>query len=106
MLSSIAGTTRSRRRVITTIGAVLVVGAQNATAAGPLYLNPHASPQARAADLVRRMTLPEQIGQMVQIQVGHLYGDCTGYNPGQLNPTCEQQVLVTDGVGSILSGGG
>jgi len=112
MLSSIAGTTRSRRRVITTIGAVLVVGAavlvsaQNATAAGPLYLNPHASPHARAADLVRRMTLPEQIGQMVQIQVGHLYGNCTGYNPGQLNPTCEQQVLVTDGVGSILSGGG
>ncbi|HEY3718436.1 MAG TPA: glycoside hydrolase family 3 N-terminal domain-containing protein [Jatrophihabitantaceae bacterium] len=98
--------------MITTIGAVLVVGAavlvsaQNATAAGPLYLNPHASPQARAADLVRRMTLPEQIGQMVQIQVGHLYGDCTGYNPGQLNPTCEQQVLVTDGAGSILSGGG
>jgi len=112
MLSSITGSTRSRRRVITTIGAVLVVGAavlvsaQNATAAGPLYLNSHASPQARAADLVRRMTLPEQIGQMVQIQVGHLYGDCTGYNPGQLNPTCEQHILVTDNVGSILSGGG
>src|SRR5262245_35994951 len=111
-LPRIAITGRSKRRVATTVGAVLVVGAavlvsaQNANATRRLYLNPHARPQARASDLVNRMTLGEQIGQMVQIQVGHLYGDCTGYNAGQLNPTCEQQVLVTDGAGSILSGGG
>jgi beta-glucosidase len=112
MLPRIATPTRSKRRVVTTVGAVLVAGAgvlvsaQNATAAGPLYLNRHASAQARAADLVHRMTLSEQIGQMLQAQVGHLYGTCTGSNPGPLNPTCEQQVLVNDGAGSILSGGG
>jgi beta-glucosidase len=75
-------------------------------ASTPLYENPHASPQARAADLVGRMTLAEQIGQMVQIQVGTLYGNCTGYNAGPLNNTCAHEALVADGAGSVLSGGG
>ena len=101
----------STRRALR-IGAALlfaggvVTAAQNATAAGPLYQDRQASPDSRAADLVHRMTLAEQIGQMVQIQVGKLYGDCSGYNAGPVNPTCEQDVLSTDGAGSILSGGG
>lgn len=107
-----------RRRVIAiaaaaALGASVAVAASGADAAGasaaagkPLYQNAHASPAARAADLAGRMTLTEQIGQMVQIQVGKLYGDCSGYNAGPLNATCAHQVLVTDGAGSILSGGG
>lgn len=103
---------RSRRRTLGAAAATLLtaatfaVGAQYASAAPPLYRNPHASPSARAADLVRRMTLDEQIGQLVQIQVGKLYGDCGGYTPGPVNAACEQNVLGTDAVGSILSGGG
>lgn len=77
-----------------------------ADAAGPTYQNPNASPAARAKDLVSKMTTAEKIGQLVQIQVGHLYGDCSGYNPGPLNRSCAKQVLATDKVGSILSGGG
>ncbi len=103
---------RHRRRAITAAVAVVVVAggvlvsAESADAAGPLYLNAHATPQARAQDLVGRMTLQEQVGQMVQIQVGKLYGDCGGYTPGPINVACEHQVLAVDGAGSILSGGG
>jgi beta-glucosidase len=88
------------------LGAGALVAAGTSAAAAPVYENPHASPQARAADLVGHLSLDEQIGQMVQIQVGHLYGDCSGYNAGPLNESCEHQVLATDDVGSILSGGG
>ncbi len=91
--------------VLTATG-VVATTVSTATAAGPLYKNPTASPQARAADLVMRMNLSEQIGQMVQIQVGKLYGDCGGYTPGPLNRGCAKDVLSTDNVGSILSGGG
>ncbi|HEX3791221.1 MAG TPA: glycoside hydrolase family 3 N-terminal domain-containing protein [Pseudonocardiaceae bacterium] len=73
--------------------------------AQPTYLNPHASPDARAADLVGRMTLAEQIGQMTQIEVSEIVGNCA-YGPGPLNATCAQSVLGDDAVGSILSGGG
>jgi len=52
------------------------------------------------------MSLDEQLGQLVQIQVGKLYGDCGGYTPGPLNAGCAQDVLAKDLVGSILSGGG
>jgi beta-glucosidase len=83
-----------------------LASAASSSASTPLYENPHASPDARAADLVRHLSLDEQIGQMVQIQVGHLYGDCSGYNAGPLNASCAKQVLDTDAVGSILSGGG
>src|SRR5258708_4425263 len=91
------------------LGAATIVGVTGATADGAspaLYENSHASAQARAADLAGRMTLAEQIGQMVQIQVGKLYGDCSGYNAGPLNDSCAHQVLAVDGAGSILSRGG
>ena len=77
------------------------LGAANASGTGPL-----STPLARAEALVQKLSLSEQIGQMVQIQVGHLYGDCSGYNAGPINASCEHQVLATDRVGSILSGGG
>ena len=103
---------RSPSKTIAVAVAVLgmtAAGLAAATSSGattPLYQNPKASPEARAADLVKHLSLSEQIGQLVQIQVGHLYGNCSGYNPGPLNPSCEQQILGTDAVGSILSGGG
>jgi beta-glucosidase len=71
----------------------------------PLYLNPAVPTQYRVDDLLRRMTLAEKVGQMAQIRVGKLRGDCN-YANGPLVPSCEQQVLVDAHVGSILSGGG
>ncbi|HVU91804.1 MAG TPA: glycoside hydrolase family 3 N-terminal domain-containing protein [Jatrophihabitans sp.] len=86
------------------VGGLTAASSSQATPA--LYLDRHAAPAARAADLVRHLSLTEQLGQMVQIQVGKLYGDCGGYTPGPLNAGCAQDVLDTDAVGSILSGGG
>lgn len=103
----------SRRALIAAPTAVLAVAAMSlapelgssAAASGPRYLNRHASPTARAADLVHRMTLDQQIGQMTQIEVDKIVGDCN-YGPGSLNQACAKKVLGDDAVGSILSGGG
>ena len=106
---------RQRRRTLVAIAAAalaasaivvgnLPAGAQT-TPAQPLYFDQHASAQARATDLVNRMTLAEKIGQMTQIEVSKLVGNCN-YGAGALNPACAQQILGTDAVGSILSGGG
>jgi beta-glucosidase len=84
--------------------------AQSATATGrPAYLDPRLPIQARVTDLLHRMTLPEKIGQMVQIeatQVTDPSSNCTstgGFN--MPNPVCEQKIFVDDNVGSILAGG-
>jgi beta-glucosidase len=103
----------SRRALVAGTAVVGAVAASmfgvggSAASAGPqaLYLNPNAAPDARAADLVGRMTLTEKIGQMTQIEVDKIVGNCN-YGAGPLNPTCAQQVLGDDAVGSILSGGG
>jgi beta-glucosidase len=76
----------------------------------PAYLDSGAPVQARVADLVGRMTLPEKIGQMVQIeaiQVTDTSNNCTTTNGNfnMPNPVCEQKVFVGDNVGSILAGG-
>ena len=80
--------------------------AANSTAA---YLNPRLPVQARVSDLLSRMTLPEKIGQMVQIEVTQVTdksNDCTSQGGFNLpNPVCEQKILVTNDVGSILAGG-
>src|ERR1700721_2782605 len=71
----------------------------------PAYLDSHLPVPARVADLLGRMTLPEKIGQMVQIeatQVTDPTNSCTstgGFN--MPNPVCEQKIFVTDNVGSI-----
>ncbi len=75
----------------------------------PAYLNPSLPVPARVTDLLGRMTLPEKIGQMVQIeatQVTDKTTACTstgGFN--MPNPVCEQKIFVTNNVGSILAGG-
>ncbi len=85
------------------------VGQSASAAGGPAYMNPHLPVHARVADLLSRMTLPEKIGQMVQIeatQVTDNSNDCTstgGFN--MPNPVCEQKIFVDDNVGSILAGG-
>ena len=85
---------------------LLEIGGSSAVAASqPVYLNQHASTQARVADLLRRMTLAEKIGQMTQIEVSRVVGNCAN-GPGPLNQTCAQAVLGDAAVGSILSGGG
>jgi len=88
----------------------LAVTAAPASAGGrPAYLNAHLPVQARVSDLLGRMTLPEKIGQMVQIeatQVTDTTNACTsqgGFN--MPNPVCEQKIFTDDHVGSILAGG-
>jgi len=81
-----------------------------ASASGqPAYLTASLPVQARVADLLGRMTLPEKIGQMVQIeatQVTDKTSDCTSQSGFNLpNPTCEQKIFVDDHAGSILAGG-
>src|SRR5262245_11703965 len=92
------------------IGMTAAVTSQPAAATGrPAYLNSHLPVQARVADLLGRMTLPEKIGQMVQIeatQVTDTTDNCTsqgGFN--MPNPVCEQKIFVDNNVGSILAGG-
>lgn len=89
-------------------GASLLVvdgGGTAQAAAQPLYLNQHAPIQARVHDLLGRMTLAEKVGQMTQIEVSRVVGNCAN-GPGPLNQTCAQSVLGDAAVGSILSGGG
>jgi beta-glucosidase len=75
----------------------------------PAYLDSQLQVQARVADLLGRMTLPEKIGQMVQIeatQVTDTTNACTSTGGFNLpNPVCEQKIFVTNNVGSILAGG-
>lgn len=90
---------------LVTTSMLTVGGSSAAASAKPVYLDPHAPVQARVADLLGRMTTAEKIGQMTQIEVSRIVGNCN-YGPGPLNQTCAKQVLGTDAVGSILSGGG
>jgi beta-glucosidase len=110
---------RMRRGPVTaTVVAVALVAAMSAaavsrttaSAAGqPAYLNAKLPIQARVNDLAGRMTLPEKIGQMVQIEVTQVTdtsNTCTsqgGFN--MPNPVCEQKIFVGNNVGSILAGG-
>jgi beta-glucosidase len=81
-----------------------------ASAAGrPAYLDAKLSTQARISDLLGRMTLPEKIGQMVQIEVTQVTdtsNNCTSQGGFNLpNPVCEQKIFTDNNVGSILAGG-
>jgi beta-glucosidase len=90
--------------------AVPALTGNTASAAGqPAYLNPNLPIPSRVNDLLGRMTLPEKIGQMVQIEVTQVTdtsSNCTsqgGFN--MPNPVCEQKIFVDDNAGSILAGG-
>jgi len=75
----------------------------------PAYLDANQPIQARVNDLLGRMTVPEKIGQMVQIEVTQVTdtsNDCTSQGGFNLpNPVCEQKIFIDNNVGSILAGG-
>jgi beta-glucosidase len=80
------------------------------SAAGqPAYLDANLPTQTRVSDLLGRMTLPEKIGQMVQIEVTQVTdtsNNCTSQGGFNLpNPVCEQKIFIDNNVGSILAGG-
>jgi beta-glucosidase len=97
---------------VVALGGPLLATGSTAAPARPAYLDPRAPVAARVADLLRRMTLAEKVGQMDQIVIGKLKaatppanGDCNGGNNDPLQPVCLQKVLITDHTGSILAGG-
>jgi len=108
------------RPVTAAVAAVVLAGAISAVAvtrtAGPA--NAAASSgtaaqdppvQAKVNKLLAQMTLPEKIGQMVQIEVTQVTdtsNSCTSQGGFNLpNPVCEQKIFVDNNVGSILAGG-
>jgi beta-glucosidase len=97
---------------VVALGGPLLATGSTAAPARPAYLDRRAPVAARVADLLRRMTLAEKVGQMDQIVIGKLKaatppanGDCNGGNNDPLQPVCLQKVLITDHTGSILAGG-
>jgi beta-glucosidase len=109
---------RLRRPLTATLLAIALMIAMSASAVTripasasgrPAYLDASLAVQARVSDLLGRMTLPEKIGQMVQIeatQVTDTASSCTSQGGFNLpNPACEQKIFVNDHVGSILAGG-
>jgi beta-glucosidase len=71
------------------------------------YQDPSLPVKQRVADLLSRMTLEEKVGQMGQINLHVLMGDpSTPWDRAALNPVMQENVLDTNKIGSILSGGG
>jgi beta-glucosidase len=100
------------RRVLVSIAAIALLAtttiagstASTLPASGPLYMDAHAPVAARVADLLRQMTLTEKAGQMDQILIENLRGNCQGGN-GDLVPSCMATVFSQYNTGSILAGG-
>lgn len=69
-----------------------IVGTSSSTTSegDPIYLDPTASPEDRATDLLSRMTIEEKIGQMTLIEINSVNGD-------QISELM---------LGGVLSGGG
>ncbi|WP_327292592.1 glycoside hydrolase family 3 N-terminal domain-containing protein [Streptomyces sp. NBC_01198] len=71
----------------------------------PSYTNAKAPIDVRVKDLLKRMTLAEKIGQMDQISVVNMQGDCQ-WSGGAFTESCMKSVLVDNAAGSVISGGG
>lgn len=74
-------------------------------AAATTYLNARAPISSRVSDLLRRMTLEEEVGQMAQPAVVNMQGDCQ-WSGGELTESCMKHIFGDLKVGSVLSGGG
>ena len=86
-------------------GLALAGTVQSQSPVTPPYQDARLPVQERVQDLLGRMTLPEKVGQLAQIDVTRLMG--TGeWDRGPLNPEWLKTVLDQDHVGSLLSGGG
>jgi beta-glucosidase len=100
---------RSTRRalavIVTVTALALGFGARADADQGIIYQNAKASTVARVADLMRRMTVEEKVGQLEQIAVNRVQGDCN-WSGGAIVDECLNQIIVGDKVGSVLSGGG
>jgi beta-glucosidase len=115
VLASSRPAARPFAAIVVTAGLMVAMPASalpgsTASASGrPAYLNAKLPVQARVNDLLGRMTLPEKIGQMVQIEVTQVTdtsSSCTSQGGFNLpNPACEQKIFVDNNVGSILAGG-
>ena len=82
------------------------VGQSAALVVAP-YQDPARPVAARVRDLLGRMSLAEKVGQMTQISVRDLVGNCQGtLGAPQPNPGCLRSFLGGSLVGSVLSGGG
>src|ERR1700704_2737563 len=95
--------------LVTALSASAVAKTSASASSQPAYLNASVPVPARVSDLLGRMTLPEKIGQMVQIEQSNVTDTtsaCTSQGGFNLpNPTCEQKIFVDDHAGSILAGG-
>ncbi|MGP3983075.1 glycoside hydrolase family 3 N-terminal domain-containing protein [Streptomyces sp. KR80] len=91
--------------LITVTACVATLASVPAEADGPTYLDARAPVAKRVDDLLERMTLKEKVGQMDQIAVSRIQGDCE-WSGGDLNESCMKSVIADNAVGSILSGGG
>jgi beta-glucosidase len=100
---------RTRLRRLTTLATAAVcvaaIGSVQARADGPVYKKANAPVELRVKDLLRRMTLQEKIGQMDQVAVARMQGDCE-WSGGALNDACMKTVLADYPAGSVISGGG
>lgn len=85
--------------------ALLLSTAPRALAQSAPYLNPALPVEDRVEDLLGRMTLPEKVGQLTQIDVLRLMGQ-DEWDRGPLNPTWMEKILADQHVGSLLSSGG
>jgi beta-glucosidase len=85
----------------------LAIGTSAATAQArlPAYRSAAAPVANRVADLLKRMTLEEKVGQMAVFNITGIQGDCE-WSGGALNEACMKQILVDSKIGNILSGGG
>src|SRR5258708_18165085 len=97
------------RAAPTALAALLVLASVVSVAASgqPAYLDSHRSVDDRAGDLLGRMTLPEKVGQMDQIEVVQVTDPnsaCTSQGAFNTpNPACEQKILIDNHTGSVLA---
>jgi beta-glucosidase len=95
--------------LVTALSASAVAKTTPSASSQPAYVNASVPVPARVSDLLGRMTLPEKIGQMVEIEQSNVTDTtsaCTSQGGFNLpNPTCEKKIFVDNNVGSILAGG-
>ena len=84
-------------------------GTSDSASADSAWLDAGKSIPDRVEALLRKMTLPEKVGQMDQQLVSTLTdtdGTRCGDNGFNLpNPTCMQKILIDQNTGSMLAGG-